>query len=71
MTSVLAGDLDGNITSWLSGTPLTVLLKKSCGFWQIAVGDVFHRLARHLCCAAVKSCLPDVFLPYGQVGMDI
>ena len=37
----------------------------------IAVGEVLRRLVSRICCAAVKSKLPDIFLPYGQVGVGI
>ena len=71
MSSMLAGELDDHIAPWLSGAPLTALLKKSGGIRPIAVGEVLRRLASRLCCGAVKPRLPDTFLPYGQVGVGI
>ena len=71
MTKLLAGKCDPRIAPWLSGAPLTALLKKSGGFRPIAVGEVLRRLASKLCCASVKDRLPDVFLPTGQVGVGI
>ena len=35
----------------------------------IAVGEVIRCLASRLCCIAVHPQLPDVFLPYNQVGV--
>ena len=32
---------------------------------------MYRRLASRLCCAAVRSELPDLFLPYGQVGVGV
>ena len=37
----------------------------------IAVGEVLRRLASRLCCSHVKSSLPDVLLPYNQIGVGI
>jgi len=50
---------------------LTALLKKGGGVRPIAVGEVLRRLAGRLCCLIVCPSLPDVFLPYGQVGIGI
>ena len=68
----LSGKMDRLISSWLSGAPLTALFKKhdGGGVQPIAVGEVLRRLTR-VFCAAVKSKLPDIFLPYGQVGVGI
>ena len=71
MSSMLAGELDDRIAPWLTGAPLTALLKKKGGFRPIAVGEVLRRLASRLCCSAVRSRLPDTFIPYGQVGVGI
>ena len=69
----LSGKMDRLISSWLSGAPLTALFKKHDGgsVRPIAVGEVLRRLVSRICCAAVKSKLPDIFLPYGQVGVGI
>ena len=37
----------------------------------MAVGEVLRRLVSRLGCAAVKTRLPDLLLPYGQVGVGI
>ena len=50
---------------------MTALCKKDTGVHPIAVGEVYRRLASCLCCAAVKCELPDLFLPYGQVGVGV
>ena len=71
MSFILAGKLDSSIAPWLAGAPLTALRKEKGGFRPIAVGDVFRRLASRLCCAAAKSRLPDLLLPYGQVGVGV
>ena len=65
--------MDRLISSWLCGAPLTALFKKhdGGGVRPIAVGEVLRRLVSRICCAAVKSKLPDIFLPYGQVGVGI
>jgi len=59
------------LASWLCGAPLTALLKKGGGVRPIAVGEVLHWLASHLCCLVVRPSLPSVFLSYGQVGVGI
>ena len=71
MCLLLSGKLDRNISPFLSGAPLTALQKKAGGIRPIAVGEVLRRLASRLCCSAIKPRLPDVFLPYGQVGVGI
>ena len=65
--------MDKRISAWLSGTPLTALYKKQGGggVRTIAVGEVLRRLISRDCCAAVESKLPEIFLPYGQVGFGI
>ena len=68
---LLSGRADRRISPWLVGAPLTGLLKDSGGLRPIAVGEVFRRLASRLCCTAIKSQLPDLFLPYGQVGAGV
>ena len=68
---MLAGSLDARIASWLSGASLTALRKHTGDFRPFAVGKVLRRIASRICCAAVKDSLPDVFLPYGQVGAGI
>ena len=55
----------------LGGASLIALRKKDNGVRPIAVGEVYRRLASRLCCAAVRSELPDLFLPYGQVGVAV
>ena len=70
-SSLLSGKIDRAIAPWLSGAPLTSLHKKSGGYRPIAIGEVIRRLISQLCCASVKSHLPDVFLPYGQVGVGV
>ena len=69
--SLLAGKLDRRIAPWLSGAPLTALRKKGGGIRPIAVGNTIRRLVSRICCMSVRSCLPDIFLPYGQVGVGI
>ena len=51
--------------------PLIALQKKNGGYRPIAVGEVFRRLASCFCCSADHSLLPDIFLPYNQVGVGI
>ena len=67
----LSGRADVRISPWLVGAPLTALRKKSGGIRPIAVGEILRCLASRLCCMAVKSPLPEVFLPYGQVGVGV
>ena len=68
---MLSGKTPSCLAPWLCGAPLTALLKKGGGVRPIAVGEVLHRLASCLCCFGVRSRLPEVFLPFGQVGVDI
>ena len=69
----LSGKMDKRISAWLSGAPLTALYKKQGGggVRPIAVKEVLHHLISRVCCAAVKSNLPEIFLSYGQVGVGI
>ena len=69
MSFIVSGKLNASISPWLIGAPLTALRKKTGGYRPIAVGEVIRRLASRLCCAAAKSRLPDLLLPYGQVGV--
>jgi len=71
MNLLLSGKGPTCLAPWLCGTPLTALLKKGGGVRLIAVGEVLHRLASRLCCLVVCPSLPDVFLPYRQVGVGI
>ena len=64
---LLSGKALSCLAPWLCGVPLTSLLK---GVHLIAVGEVNRHLAR-LCCIAVRSSFPGVFLPYGLVGVGI
>ena len=67
----LSGNMDRRIPPWLTGAPLTVIYKKQKGggIRPIAVEKTLHRLIICVYCSAVKSQLPDVFLPFGQVGV--
>ena len=67
----LSGQTDTWLAPWLIGAPLTALNKKQGGVRPIAVGEVLRHLASCLCCVAVRSKLPDVFIPAGQVGVGI
>ena len=53
------------------GAPLTGLYKSSGSIRPIAVGEVLRRLVSRIGCAAVHHRLPDLFLPYGQVGVGV
>ena len=50
---------------------MIALREKVNDICPIAVAEVFRHLASHLCCAAVRSELPNIFLPYGQVGVGV
>ena len=71
INTLLAGRVDVCVAPWLAGAPLIALPKKNGSFRPIAVGEVIHHLASQLCCLAVRPQLPDIFLPYNQVGVDI
>ena len=60
VNKLLAGNLDETIALWLVGALLIALRKKCGGVRTIAVGEVLRRLF---------SRLPDILLPYGQVGV--
>ena len=47
------------------------MAKKSGGFRPIAVGETLRRLVSKVCCFSVRSSLPDLLLPFGQVGVGI
>jgi hypothetical protein len=56
----------------LSGAPLSALIKKNGDIFRpIAVGKVLRHLVSRIACSAVKSKLPDILLPYNQVGVAI
>ena len=71
MCHLLSGKADVRIAPWFCGAPLTALLKKQGGIRPIAVGEVLRRLVSRLCCSHVKSSLPNVLLPYNQIGVGI
>ena len=71
INTLLAGRVDVCVAPWLAGAPLIALPKKNGSFRPIAVGEVIRRLASRLCCLAVRPQLPDIFLPYNQVGVGI
>ena len=68
---LLSGRADVRFAPWLTGALLTALRKKQGGVRRSAVGEVLRRLVSRLCCAAVKASLPEVFVPYGQVGVGV
>ena len=71
INSLLAGTLDSRLAPWFCGAPLTALAKKNGGFRPIAVGETLRRLVSKVCCLSVRSLLPDLLLPFGQVGVGI
>ena len=71
MNLLQSGRLHSSLSPWLGGAPLIALRKKDNGIHPIADGEVFRRQASRLCCVAVRSELPDIFLPYGQVGVGV
>ena len=71
INSLLAGTLDSRLAPWFCGAPLTALAKRNGGFRPIAVGETLRRLVSKVCCLSVRSLLPDLLLPFGQVGVGI
>ena len=71
INGLLAGTLDSRLAPWFCGAPLTALVKKGGGFRPIAVGETLRRLVSKVCCFSVRSSLPDLLLPFGQVGVGI
>ena len=71
MNYLISGKAPSCLAPWVCGAPLTALIKKGGGVRPIAVGEVIRRLASRLCCLVVRPSLPNVFLPYGQVGVGI
>ena len=71
MCVTLSGSLNSPIAPWLIEAPLAALCKKNGDYRPTAVGEVLRHSASHICCVAAKSCLPDLFLPYGEVGVGI
>ena len=66
---LLFGRADVRIAPWSCGAPITALLKKQGGIRLIAVGEILCRLPSRLLLLSSESCLTNVFLPYGQVGV--
>ena len=56
---------------WPCGAPITALHKKKGGVCSIAVFETTRCLVSHVCCLSICNKLPDLFLPYGQVGVGI
>ena len=50
---------------------MTALAKKGGGFRPIAVGETLRRLVSKVCYLSVHSSLPELLLPFGQVGVDV
>ena len=71
INGLLTGTLDSRLAPWFCGAPLTVLVKKGGGFRPITVGKTLHRLVSKVCCFSVRLSLPDLLLPFGQVGVGI
>ena len=71
MNFLLSRKADRRIALWLLGAQLTAIHKSSGGFRPITVGDTLRRLASRICCLFAKPHLPELFLPYGQVGVGI
>ena len=71
MNLILPGKGPTCLAPWLCGASLTALLEKGGDVRPIAVGEVLCHLASRLCCLIVRPFLPDVFLPYRQVGVGI
>ena len=65
----VSGKMDRRIAPFMTGAPLTALCKKGGqGVRPIAVGETLRHLVSRICCLVVRSKLPDILLPYGQVG---
>ena len=69
-----------NVFLWeagLSCCPMVLWCSFDCidqpggGFRPIAVGETLCHLISKVCCLAVRSALPVVFLPFGQVGIGV
>ena len=71
VNTLLSGRTDQRLSPWLVGAPLTALKKPAGGLRPVAVGEVLRRLVSRLACSAVRHRLPDLLLPYGQVGVGI
>ena len=59
------------VALWLCGAPITALYKKSGGVWPIAVCETIRHLVSRVYCLSVHDNLPDLFLPYSQLGVGI
>ena len=68
---LLSGTLDSRLAPWFCSAPLTALAKKGGGFRLIAFGETLRRLVSKVCCLSVRSSLPDLLLPFGQVGVGV
>ena len=71
INGLLAGTLDSCLVPWFCSAPLTALVKKGSGFWPIAVSETLRRLLSKVCFFCVRSPLPDLLLPFGQLGVSI
>ena len=68
---LLSGKASCLVAPWLCGVPITALHKKNGGVHSIMACETIKRLVSHVCYLSVKDDLPDLFLPYGQVGVGI
>ena len=72
MNVAVSGKMDRRIAPFMTGAPLAALFKKEGqGVRPIVVGETLRRLVSWVCCLVVRSKLPDILLPYGQVGTGI
>ena len=72
MNLLQSGRLHSSLSPWLGGAPLIALPPEE-GQWYLPHSRWrgVRRQASRLCCVAVRSELPDIFLPYGQVGVGV
>ena len=63
--------MDSCLAPWFFGAPLTTLVKKGGSFQPIPVRETLCHLVSSVCCFSVCLSLPDLFLPFGQVGVGI
>ena len=71
INDLLAGTLDSHLAPWFCGAPLTALAKKGGDFCPIVIGETLRHLVSKVCCFSVRSSLPKLLLPFGQVDVGI
>ena len=68
---LLSGAAHQYVAPWLCGATITALHKKNGWVHPVTVCETIRHLVSRVCCLVVRKDLPDLFLPWGQLGVGI